>query len=214
MGENGRGKSTLLHVLAGTLPPDSGTVHRIGTLGLAEQETTAADNRTVGHAVAEAIVEPLGALAALDTAGRALADSSDGAAHEYTAALELAEALDAWDAARRVQLAIEALGAETNANRPLADLSVGQRYRVRLACLLGADDDFLLLDEPTNHLSIALVDELTDALGAPHAAVVLSTHDRQFLRDVADWPRLQLAGLLRVPLLPICGVASGRARRR
>ena len=38
VGENGRGKSTLLHVLAGTLTPDSGTVQRIGTIGLAEQE--------------------------------------------------------------------------------------------------------------------------------------------------------------------------------
>ena len=43
VGENGRGKTTLLHVLAGTLPPDRGTVQRIGTLALGEQEMSAAD---------------------------------------------------------------------------------------------------------------------------------------------------------------------------
>ncbi|MFD0850931.1 ATP-binding cassette domain-containing protein, partial [Actinomadura adrarensis] len=38
VGENGRGKSTLLQVLTGTLTPDSGTVQRVGTLGVADQE--------------------------------------------------------------------------------------------------------------------------------------------------------------------------------
>lgn len=48
VGENGRGKSTLLHVLAGLLAPDEGTVHRVGTLALADQEMPAEDERTVG----------------------------------------------------------------------------------------------------------------------------------------------------------------------
>ena len=51
VGENGRGKSTLLHVLAGTLTPDSGTVQRIGTIGVAEQEMDASDQRTGGQAI-------------------------------------------------------------------------------------------------------------------------------------------------------------------
>lgn len=37
-----------------------------------------------------------------------------------------------------------------------------------------------------------LVDELTQALAATNAAVVLATHDRQLLRDTASWPRLRL----------------------
>ena len=53
VGENGRGKTTLLHALAGTLVPDSGMIQRIGTLGLAEQEMDSTDNRTVGQAVRE-----------------------------------------------------------------------------------------------------------------------------------------------------------------
>lgn len=186
VGENGRGKSTLLHVLAGTLAPDSGTVQRIGTIGVAEQEMTAADSRTVGQAVAEAIAEPLAALAALDAAARTLAGSTDRAAVEYAAALELAEALGAWDAERRVQIALEALDAETDPTRLLCDLSVGQRYRVRLACLLGADDDFLLLDEPTNHLDRSGLEFLSVQLRARSGGVVVVSHDRALLSDIAE----------------------------
>lgn len=186
VGENGRGKSTLLHVLAGTLAPDSGTVHRVGTIGVAEQEMVATDNRTVGQAAAEAIAEPLAALAALGAAALALADSKDGAAEGYAAALELAEVLDAWDAERRVQIALEALDAETDTSRLLGDLSVGQRYRVRLACLLGADDDFLLLDEPTNHLDRGGLEFLSMQLRARSGGVVVVSHDRALLADLAD----------------------------
>lgn len=186
VGENGRGKSTLLHVLAGTLAPDSGGVQRIGTLGLAEQEMTITGQRTVGEAVAEAIARPLAALAALDAAAAALADGVSGADDEYSAALEHAETLDAWDAERRVQIALEALSAETNTDRLLSDLSVGQRYRVRLACLLGADDDFLLLDEPTNHLDRDGLDFLTTQLRSRRGGVVIVSHDRALLSDVTE----------------------------
>lgn len=186
VGENGRGKSTLLQVLAGALVPDSGTVQRIGTIAVAEQEMTAADSRTVGQAAADAIAEPLAALAALDAAALALADNTDRAEEQYAAALEHAEALDAWDAERRVQIALEALDAETDSIRLLADLSVGQRYRVRLACLLGADDDFLLLDEPTNHLDRSGLEFLTAQLRARSGGVVVVSHDRALLSDIAE----------------------------
>jgi macrolide transport system ATP-binding/permease protein len=186
VGENGRGKSTLLHVLDGTLAPDAGTVQRTGTLGVAEQEMSASDDRTVAQAVAEAIAEPLAALASLDEAARALATGADGADERYAAALEHAELLDAWDAERRVQIALEALDAETDLDRLLGDLSVGQRYRVRLACLLGADDDFLLLDEPTNHLDRSGLDFLSARLRSRAGGVVMVTHDRALLSDVAE----------------------------
>lgn len=186
VGENGRGKSTLLHVLDGSLPPDSGTVQRIGTLSVAEQEMPTGDRRTVGEAVAEAIAAPLAALALLDEAAGALSSGDFAAADRYSEALEHAEALDAWDAERRVQVALEALDAETDPTRLLEDLSVGQRYRVRLACLLGADDDFLLLDEPTNHLDRSGLEFLTDQLRARNGGVVVVTHDRALLSDVAE----------------------------
>ncbi len=186
VGENGRGKSTLLHVLDGTLSPDTGTVQIIGTLGVAEQEMSTNDDRTVGQAVAEAISDSLAALASLDTAALALSDGTAGAEERYATALEYAELLDAWDAERRVQIALEALDAETDPSRLLIDLSVGQRYRVRLACLLGADDDFLLLDEPTNHLDRSGLDFLSAQLRGRRGGVVVVTHDRALLADVAE----------------------------
>ncbi|MEU0239350.1 ABC-F family ATP-binding cassette domain-containing protein [Nocardiopsis sp. NPDC006198] len=185
VGENGRGKSTLLHVLAGTLAPDAGTVRRVGTVGVAEQEMEADGGRTVGDLVDVELAAARTALAALDASAAALADGLPGAAEEYAAALDAAEALDAWDADRRVDLALENLGAVTDRSRPLERLSVGQRYRVRLACLLGASHDFLLLDEPTNHLDAAGLDFLTERLRGHHNGVALVSHDRALLSDVA-----------------------------
>ncbi|WP_313821174.1 ATP-binding cassette domain-containing protein, partial [Citricoccus sp.] len=64
VGENGRGKSTLLHLLAGTLRPDAGSVTRVGTLGVAEQTLDAGPGQTVGTLVGEAIGGSRRALAA------------------------------------------------------------------------------------------------------------------------------------------------------
>ncbi|WP_182348323.1 ABC-F family ATP-binding cassette domain-containing protein [Tomitella gaofuii] len=186
VGENGRGKSTLLEVLSGALVPDRGTVQRIGTIGVAEQEMDVSDQRTVGQVVAEAIAEPLAALANLEATGDALTDGTQAAAERYAVALEHAEMLDAWNAERRVQIALEALDAEPDMTVPLAELSVGQRHRVRLACLLGADDDFLLLDEPTNHLDRGGLEFLTAQLRTRDGGVVVVSHDRALLSDLAE----------------------------
>ena len=185
VGENGRGKSTLLHVLAGTLRPDSGTVSRIGSIGVAEQELAAGDARTVGELIDVELADARAALQALDEAAAAMAAEVEGADDEYAAALDAATALDAWDADRRVDLALDALGAVRDRSRALAQMSVGERYRVRLACLLGAQHDFLLLDEPTNHLDEHGLDFLTAALRDHPGGVVLVSHDRVLLADVA-----------------------------
>jgi hypothetical protein len=72
--------------------------------------------------------------------------------------------------------------------RPVRELSLCQQRRLDLAIALAGRPHVLLLDVPTNHLSIALVDELTEALQATAAAVVAATHDRQMQRDLATWP--------------------------
>jgi len=186
VGENGRGKSTLLHVLAGTLRPDAGTVRRVGSLGLAEQEITVDADRTVGDLVDLELAGSRAALRDLDGAADGLAAGVAGAADTYERALETATRLDAWDADRRVDLALDALAAVTDRGRRLVRLSVGERYRVRLACLLGARHDHLLLDEPTNHLDGGGLDFLADALRSTPSGLVLVSHDRALLADVAD----------------------------
>jgi macrolide transport system ATP-binding/permease protein len=65
-----------------------------------------------------------------------------------------------------------------DAERPLAHLSVGQRRRVALALVVVRAPHVLLLDEPSNHLSLALVEDLEEALSVAPAAVVVATHDR------------------------------------
>jgi macrolide transport system ATP-binding/permease protein len=115
----------------------------------------------------------------------AVAEGLAGADDAYAEALEAAVALDAWEADRHVDVALSSLGAVTDRTRLLAELSVGERYRVRLACLLGAGHDFLLLDEPTNHLDRHGLEYLTEALRSSEAGVVLVSHDRRLLADVA-----------------------------
>ena len=80
VGENGRGKSTLLQVLPGALAPDVGTVRRVGRCGIAEQEITADVRRTVDQLVGIELVDARTALQALDDAGRALLPPADRAA--------------------------------------------------------------------------------------------------------------------------------------
>jgi len=187
VGENGRGKTTLLHVLAGAMRPDAGRVRSVGTTGLARQTMPVGEGETVGTLVREAIRPAQDALAALDRAAESLAsgDADADADDAYAAALEAATRLDAWDAERRVDVALAALDACAERERPLRTLSVGQRYRVRLACLLGAPPDIWLLDEPTNHLDADGLAFLTDRLRAHPGGVVLVSHDRALLADVA-----------------------------
>ncbi|WP_432543357.1 ABC-F family ATP-binding cassette domain-containing protein [Kineococcus sp. SYSU DK002] len=185
VGENGRGKTTLLQVMAGCLTPDEGTVTRAGTLALVEQTLRVEDGRTVGDLVGEAVGESLAALDVLDDAAHALAAGEPGAEDTYAHALEAATLLDAWDAERRVDVALEGLKACTDRDRGLRTLSVGQRYRVRLAVALGSSTDVLLLDEPTNHLDAEGLEYLTRALRERPGGVAVVSHDRALLRAVA-----------------------------
>jgi macrolide transport system ATP-binding/permease protein len=185
VGENGRGKSTLLHVLSGALVPDRGQVQRAGSLGVAEQEIVVEADRTVGDLIDLELVEVRAALAAVTETSASLAEGRAGAEDAYAEALAAAMALDAWEADRHVDVALAALGAVTDRTRLLSQLSVGERYRVRLACLLGAAHDFLLLDEPTNHLAQHGPESLTQELRSTGAGVVLVSHDRRLLSDVA-----------------------------
>jgi macrolide transport system ATP-binding/permease protein len=145
-GANGTGKSTLLAVLAGTLPPVAGTVHRRRGLrvGLLAQD---------------------------------IAITGDGGTARTVYADRLGE-----QRAAKVPLVSLGLLAPHDVDRPVGELSVGQRRRLELALLVADAPHLLLLDEPTNHLSPALTEELEEALDSSPGAVVLASHDRWLRR--------------------------------
>lgn len=79
---------------------------------------------------------------------------------------------------------------QEQAEQPLQDLSLGQRRRVSLGLILSSPPDLLLLDEPTNHLSLALAEELEEALLVFEGTVIITSHDRwvrrQWRRRIAE----------------------------
>ena len=184
VGENGSGKTTLLHLLAGDLKPKAGAVRRAGSVAIVEQELHAAPGETVGDLVRGTLASLRTVAAELEAAAAAF-DHESGDLAELTGILARAEHLAAWDADRRVDVALSRLGAVRDLDRTLETLSVGQRYRVRLACRLAERADLLLLDEPTNHLDDSAIEFLTGELVAWRGGIVLVTHDRELLDDVA-----------------------------
>ncbi|WP_136520541.1 ATP-binding cassette domain-containing protein [Cellulomonas telluris] len=183
VGENGAGKSTLLGVLAGRLQPQQGRVRRQGTLAVVEQDLDVRPGETVGTLVDAT-------LAAARTAAERLQAAIDAFDHDggdvawLSAAIAHYEHLAAWDVDRRVDEALARFGAPRDRGRRLDELSVGERYRVRLACRIAERSDLLLLDEPTNHLDAAGIDHLTERLRGWHGGLVIVTHDRRLLDDV------------------------------
>ncbi|MFO1077223.1 MAG: ABC-F family ATP-binding cassette domain-containing protein [Planctomycetota bacterium] len=70
--------------------------------------------------------------------------------------------------------------------KPVTELSGGERQRLSLARMTRAQFDLLCLDEPTNHLDVAGTEGLEQALKEFPGTVVLITHDRQLVEEVAD----------------------------
>ncbi|QDN75314.1 ABC-F family ATP-binding cassette domain-containing protein [Streptomyces sp. S1A1-7] len=84
--------------------------------------------------------------------------------------------------AEKVPLGSLGLMHETDLDKPVGQLSVGQRRRLALALLVARPPQLLLLDEPTNHLAPPLCDELEAALGPGPGAIVVASHDRWLRR--------------------------------
>ena len=83
------------------------------------------------------------------------------------------------------------LGADDIERAP-SELSPGERTRAELALLMATGVNCLVLDEPTNHLDVPAIEQLEVALAAFDGTVVLVTHDRAFLDNVAVARTIQL----------------------
>ncbi|GAB2610832.1 ATP-binding cassette domain-containing protein [Pseudactinotalea suaedae] len=189
VGENGVGKSTLLRVLAGTLAPDSGSVRRPPDLGVLDQELPYPDSTAAASVVEDALAHLRRLESDLEEAAARLADADDpAAARAYDAALAAAQHAEVWDADTRAQRTLAGLGLDLlveDTTRLVGQMSGGQRTRLGLAALLLRRPRALLLDEPTNHLDDDAADFLAAELAALDGAVLLASHDRTFLEQVA-----------------------------
>ena len=183
LGRNGAGKTTLMKIIAGSMQPESGERWlRPGTsLAWLEQSLPEADQETVYDMVAGGLSE-IGDLLKRFHHLSALGGDTDMTELEQVQAL--LEAKQGWNLGQKVDTVIDQL--KLPADEPMAQLSGGWRKRVALARALVREPELLLLDEPTNHLDIPAIEWLEQALKNYTGALLLVTHDRSFLENVAN----------------------------
>ncbi|SEQ23792.1 ATPase components of ABC transporters with duplicated ATPase domains [Lentzea xinjiangensis] len=176
---NGVGKSTLLRLLAGELRPETGSVSATGTVAHLTQET----QPRRGESLRDHLARRTGVADAERWLQRAAEALGEGGGEDYPDALDHWTAIGAGDFDERADAVCERLGlrADLLDGREPGALSGGQQARLRLAAVLLTRADVLLLDEPTNDLDAAGLDLLeSHVLGWP-GAIVLVSHDREFL---------------------------------
>jgi energy-dependent translational throttle protein EttA len=193
IGGNGSGKSTLLKIMAqidtdtiGTARPAAGI-----TIGYLSQEPMLDPTLDVRGNV-ELAVAPLRAhLSRFDAINTRMGegpddDEMDKLLDEQAKVQDAIEAAQGWDLDRRVEIAMDAMRLPPG-DADVSTLSGGERRRVALCKILLERPDLLLLDEPTNHLDAESVAWLERHLQEYEGTVVLVTHDRYFLDNVAKW---------------------------
>jgi len=190
VGANGVGKTTLLRILAGLEEPNQGEVERARglRLGYLPQEVPLPDPHLSVWAFCRQAFASL--LAMEEELGRLAAQMDDpiqgeAALAAYSRLQETFEQQGGYTYEQRLRQTLSGLGfSEREWQRPLGQLSGGQRTRAYLARLLLESPDLLLLDEPTNHLDIQALEWLEKTLREWSGAVVVVSHDRYFLDHV------------------------------
>ncbi len=185
IGRNGSGKSSLLKALAGLGSLDDGEVWREPGLSIAyvPQEPEFATHDTVFEAVAAGLGDVARILAEYHEVTHTVGAGDTATMDRMQELQTQLEANDGWRLNSRVEQAISRLALDGDAR--VDALSGGGKKRVALARALVAEPELLLLDEPTNHLDVDGILWLEDLLRGYQGAIMLITHDRVFLDNVA-----------------------------
>lgn len=178
---NGKGKSTLMRILAGEEYPDSGKVifRNDIKVGFLSQDPPFDPNKTIWECIFESDTEVTKIIHAYEQA----IESGNNADLDFI--LAEMDRLNAWDFESRIKTILGKLKIY-ELERKTGTLSGGQKKRVALAKLLVENPDVYLLDEPTNHLDIDMVEWLEEELNTGKKTVFLITHDRYFLDNVCN----------------------------
>jgi len=194
VGPNGSGKTSLLRMIVGELPPDKGEVRitkgiRVGYL---PQDVYEVLSGRLLQFVVDSVpsrVHLKEQLAALESS---LGNHPDPQTQSKLAA-QLAEVhhkiidLDAHYPLHLAEKILLGLGFKPeDFERAMSSLSGGWKMRAALAGLLYQSPDLLLLDEPTNHLDVPSVHWIEDFLRTYKGAMVLICHDREFLNRQSE----------------------------
>lgn len=188
VGVNGTGKSTLIKVLAGLTPPDSGKItagKNIRIEYLAQDKVFEPENTVLMEAFrgVQPLMKALYAYESVLEESRLHPDDAALADKIIKLSAKIDE-LDGWQLESDAKTVLTKLGL-TDYSAKAKTLSGGQQKRLALASALIQPCDLLLLDEPTNHLDSETIAWLEDYLKKLKCALIMVTHDRYFLDSVA-----------------------------
>lgn len=192
IGPNGSGKTTLFGIISRSVFPDSGSVNiRKGTtIGYLEQEIIPSSGQRLLDYVTSVSNRLSGLAHQIQVLQEELAEGTDrenskellNDLGELQSSFEFA---GGYSAEHEAKIILSGLGfAESDFDRPLTDFSGGWLMRAALARLLLLSPDVLLLDEPTNHLDLDSCIWFERYLGSYRGAVLVVSHDREFLNRV------------------------------
>ena len=178
---NGKGKSTLLKVIAGEEPHEGGkiTLRNDIRVGYLEQEPDFDGALTVIEACLRRNSEKASIIARYEEA----IGKDDHSQLQHL--MEEMDRLQAWDYENRAKQVLTKLKIK-NVNQPIKELSGGQKKRVALAAVLIEEPELMILDEPTNHLDMEMVEWLEEYLSRMSSSLLMVTHDRYFLDNVCN----------------------------
>jgi ATP-binding cassette subfamily F protein 3 len=183
VGPNGAGKTTLFSIILKQKEPDSGTVARDEwtMVGHLPQEAEAHGEETILDVATGRVDE----LPRLEKRLHELEKAGDVSSPEYLEAHAKHDALNDPQVETKAKKMLRGLGyRDTDFDRKAREMSGGWIMRARLARLLVMEPDLLLLDEPTNHLDLLSLLWLQNYLKNYSGALLLISHDRQFMDEV------------------------------